>query len=371
MGAKLPPLFHAPSFYLLRSALSLPLVAGPRPSLEAARALGRSFARMPFNSKRLDRAAGHIELACPEFSREERYEHAVRAYEHLFMLGVEIAFAPRLMSEDGWIRHAELDNMAVGMRAFFADRPVILITGHCGNWELTAYTLALLGFPMHAVYRPLDNEPLDRWVRQTRGRRGLVLLDKFGALREIPPLLEARAPVGFVADQNAGDRGLFVPFFGRLASTYKSIGMAAYQHRASIVVGQARRMGWSGSADPGVREGFASPASGGGIRYRLEVEDVFHAEDWERQPDPFFYIAARYRRALERCIRRAPEQYLWMHRIWKSRPPHERRNRPFPDSLRRKLEALPWMTEPELERIIDRSERDRAFLAERGLDRLP
>ena len=298
-------------------------------------------------------------------------EHAVRSYEHLFMLAVEIAFAPRLMSEDAWIRHVELDEITDGLRMILDDRPAILITGHCGNWELLGYAMALLGFPMHAIYRPLDNKAIDDWVRQTRSRRGLVLLDKFGALRQIPSLLAARAPVAFVADQNAGDRGLFVPFFGRLASTYKSIGMAAYQSGASVAIGQARRLGWNGREDRAVREGFASPASGDGIRYRVEIEDVIHPDEWLSQPDPFFYLAARYRRAIEQLIRRAPEQYLWMHRIWKSRPKHERLNREFPERLKDKLRALSWMTEAELERIVAQSDEDRAFMAERGLMRLP
>jgi KDO2-lipid IV(A) lauroyltransferase len=371
VGAKLPTALQTPAYWALRGGLSLPLLAGPRPSLETARALGRGFARLPVNRKRLVRAAEHLRFACPEFSEAERLEHAARSYEHLFMLGVEIAFAPRLMSEDAWIRHVELDTIAQGLRTILDDRPALLITGHCGNWELLGYAMALLGFPMHAIYRPLDNKPMDDWVRQTRSRRGLVLLDKFGALREIPALLDARAPIGFVADQNAGDRGLFVPFFGRLASTYKSIGMLAYHHRASIVVGQARRLGWNGREDRPVRDGFASPHTGEPIRYRLEIEDAIHPEDWDGQPDPFFYMAARYRRAIERMILRAPEQYLWMHRMWKSRPRHERLNRPFPASLRRKLESLPWMTTGEVERVVDQSERDRQFLAEHNLTRLP
>ncbi|MBK7406496.1 MAG: lysophospholipid acyltransferase family protein [Phycisphaerales bacterium] len=371
MGAKLPAVLHTPAYWGIRGMLSLPLVAGPRVSLETARGLGRAFAGMPFNRKRVARAAEHLRFACPEFDEAERLEHAVRSYEHLFMLGIEISFAPRLMSEDAWIRHVELDSIASGLRTILRGGPTVLITGHCGNWELLGYTMALLGFPMHAVYRPLDNQPLDHWVRQTRGRRGLVLLDKFGALRQIPGLMAAGAPVGFVADQNAGDRGLFVPFFGRLASTYKSIGMVAYHHRASVVVGQARRLGWNGREDGPVRDGFAAPHSGDGVRYRVEIEDVIHPEDWEHRPDPFYYLAARYRRAIERMILRAPEQYLWMHRIWKSRPRHERLNRPFPDSLRRKLAELPWMGDSEVEAVVEQSERDRAFLAQHGLTRLP
>jgi KDO2-lipid IV(A) lauroyltransferase len=83
---------------------------------------------------------------------------------------------------------------------------------------------------------------MDRWVRQTRARRGLTLIDKFGALRQLPDLVAAGAPVGFVADQNGGDRGVFVPFFNRLASTYKSIGLLAMQFNATVLCGGAWRV---------------------------------------------------------------------------------------------------------------------------------
>ncbi|MCK6458245.1 MAG: hypothetical protein L6Q92_17160, partial [Phycisphaerae bacterium] len=72
---------------------------------------------------------------------------------------------------------------------------------------------------------------------------------------------------------------------------------------------------------------------------------------------------ARYRRAIEQAVISAPEQYLWMHRIWKSRPRHERLNRPFPPSLREKMRSLPWMSEEDIDRLVDRSNQDAAALA--------
>lgn len=103
------------------------------------------------------------------------------------------------------------------------------------------------------------------------------------------------------------------------------------------------------------------------MHYAVTVEDVFGPEEYGAQPDPVFYITARYRRAIEACVRRAPEQYLWMHRYWKSRPRHERFGRPFPASLREKLRALPWMTAESLERIEAWSARDaEAYAKERA-----
>ncbi|MFZ4576729.1 MAG: lysophospholipid acyltransferase family protein, partial [Phycisphaerales bacterium] len=226
------------------------------------------------------------------------------------------------------------------------------------------YAIAMLGFPLAAVYRPLDLKPLDAWVREMRARRGLTLVSKFGAMRALPPVLQARFPVGLVADQSGGDRGLFVPFFGRLTSTYKSIGLLAMQTGAVIVCGTARRLRPEESPAPGaLRTGFASfgPPS---MRYAIELTDVFGPEDWEQQPDPLFYLTARYRRAMEKMIRGAPEQYLWMHRMWRSRAGHERHGKPFPPSLLEKLRALPWMTDESVAAVVERSDRDTRAVAE-------
>ena len=88
--------------------------------------------------------------------------------------------------------------------------------------------------------------------------------------------------------------------------------------------------------------------------------DIIRPEDWANQPDPLFYVTARYRRAIETMVRRAPEQYLWMHRIWKSRPRHERDGKPVPRALAEKIRSLPWLSENEADAIIERSNREAA-----------
>jgi len=352
--------------------MMLPQIAGPANALEAARGLGRFFGGLPLNRKRITRATESLGMALPGASEARRREMALRSYEHLAMLACEVAFLPRVLSEDAWTRHVRLGEIGPALEAITGDRPVIFITGHTGNWEVMGYTLALIGVRVHAVYRPLDLPPLDRYVRRTRERRGLRLLDKFGAIDAVPELLSRGESVAFVADQNAGDKGLFVPFFGRLTSTYKSIGLMAIRHRAAIVCGSAHRVGWDerpGESGPGGPIG--RHVGGNDLRFRVIVDDVFGPEDYEDQPDPLFYLTARYRRSIERMVLAAPEQYLWMHRIWKSRPRHERLNKPFPDALRGKLRALPWMDDGAVGALVERSDRDRAFLTERGLDRLP
>lgn len=162
------------------------------------------------------------------------------------------------------------------------------------------------------------------------------VITKWGATPEIQQTLRNNGLIAFIADQNAGDQGLFVPFFGRLASSYKSIGLMAMRYKVPIIAGTASRVG----------EGF---------RYQITVTDIIDPQDWADRPDPLYYITARYNRAMEQMIRVAPWQYLWAHRRWRSRPRHERQGKPIPHSLIAKMEALPWMTDEELKRIIHNS----------------
>jgi KDO2-lipid IV(A) lauroyltransferase len=120
----------------------------------------------------------------------------------------------------------------------------------------------------------------------------------------VTEVLEQHGAVGFIADQNAGSKGIFVDFFGRAASTYKSIGLLAMEYRVPVVVGYARR----------INDQF---------RFQVSVETIIYPEEWDSQDDPLRYITQRYTRAIEEFVRRDPGQYLWVHRRWKSRPKGE------------------------------------------------
>jgi KDO2-lipid IV(A) lauroyltransferase len=352
---KLPTWTHGPLTAVVRVGCALPVVAGERAAGKTAELIGRTYAALPMNRKRLARASLHLAQAFPDLHDEQRHELALAGYGHLMRLGVELAGMPQRVTDDGWPRLIELGDLADSLMPLLRGRRVLYLTGHCGNWEVLGYTMAVLGFPMHAVYRPLDMKPLDKWLRETRSRRGLTLVDKFEAMDKLPALIERGVPVGFVADQNAGQRGMFVPYFGRLASTYKTIGLLAIKYNCVVVCAIARRrLGADGST-----------------KFQIDMGDVITPEDWSDVPDPLFYLTARYRRAIERLICGSPEQYLWMHRIWKSRPRHERNNTPFPHGLREKLSALPWLDDGAVEAVVDRSDRDRAYLAQIGADRLP
>ncbi|MBY0311149.1 MAG: lysophospholipid acyltransferase family protein [Phycisphaerales bacterium] len=367
---KPPSWIHAPLYLAVRAFLATMQVGDLSSNLRTARAVARRYAA--FEKRRVQRTMDTIGVAFPGMPEAERHEHAMQAYEHLFMLGVEMAYTPRLITPDSWPQYLRLIGLEPAARLMLTGRPCVMITGHCGNWELLGYAMAVLGFRMHALYRPLDMKPLDQWLRRTRQRRGLELLDKFGAVKAMPELMSRGELVAFIADQNAGDRGLFVPFFNRLASTYKSIGIMAMQFDAPIVCGQARRLVRSRDAEDGSMSippqsaGFAEYDGTHPLRYEIVVHDIIMPEDWKSEPDPLFYVSARYRRAIEQMVRLAPEQNLWLHRYWKSRPRHEHLGRPIPAALKAKIRALPWTTDDDMARLEDWSARDAAELASKA-----
>lgn len=371
---KLPTWTHPLLYGAMRTGVGLIQVAGIEPSMRFLRRAGELYARSRIGRSRVRRAEENIRVCFPDWDADLVHEYAVESMRHLCCIAAELAMSSRLLSREGYAAHVELGDMSAALKALCGDRPCIMITGHAGNWELLGSTLAGLGFNMHAVYRPLDVQALNNWMVTTRLRRGLDMIDKFGAAEILPTLLERREPVGFIADQNAGDRGIFVPFFNRLASAYKTIGLLAMKYEATVICGHARRLSGlsaAGAPERVSRAGAWRPASREAreaqfFRYRIEIVDVFGPDDWKHHPDALFYITARYRKAIETMIRRAPEQNLWAHRYWKSRPPHERRGTPFPGQMREKIAALPWIDDDDVEQIVEQSRRDAAELARRG-----
>jgi len=258
-----------------------------------------------FDKRHHQRAVANLERCFPHFTDAQRESLATKSVQHMCMLAVEMMHTTRLVRVDTWRKYVELDNFHDTLELLMANKKgLIMLTGHYGNWEILGYVMATLGFESTAVARPLDNPYLSEWVYGVRERQGQKIVGKKGATSEITELLASGGVVGFVADQNAGHKGIFVDFFGRKASTYKSIGLLAMQFEVPIVVGYARRLG-------------------GRFHFRLATQDIIWPADWKDQPDPLLYITQRYTKAIEDFVRDDPSQYLWLHRRWKTRPKGE------------------------------------------------
>lgn len=299
-------------------------------NLNSAASIGSLLYRHSYRHR--SRADAHLRMAMPGLPERERSRVAERSIQNLLKLGAEVMFTTRLIQHDTWPHHVRLNNLAESLDLVLSDRPTILVTGHYGNWEVLGYVMALLGMDLSAVARPIDNPLVNDWLLGVRERRGMRIITKAGATEEMLEVLDHGGTLGFIADQNAGQKGLFVPYFGRLASTYKSIGLLAQRYNAPVICGYARR--WP--------RGFG---------FDVGVADIIRPEHWQQADDPLYYLTARYTRALETTVREAPEQYLWLHRRWKSRPRHERLGKPMPAALKKKLRSLPWLTDEEVDAI--------------------
>ncbi len=322
----------------LLSATGVLRAVGPRISRPPLAALGDLYARAPMNRRRFSFAVESIRWCFPDLDEAAARGLARSAWRHLFMLAAEVSLSPSRYRFDRWPDWIEPPDNPEAVRILLRE-PAILVTGHCGNWEIMGAWMGSLGLPINSVYRPLPNRAIDEWVRATRARLGITLINKFGAVAQLPDILKQGGHVSFIIDEDAGERGVFVPYFDRLASTHKSVGLLAMRMNLPVLCGGAIRI-----ARPGLDPGPLS--------FRIHVTDIIRPDEWRDEPDPLFTISARCRRAIESLIRIAPEQHLWMHKSWRRRPLFEREARPFPQSLRAKIERLPWMTPSSLDRII-------------------
>lgn len=178
-------------------------------------------------------------------------------------------------------------------------RGVLFATGHLGNWELSAVAHSLLTEPMGVVVRPLDNPLLDSFVAQRRAATGNWVIEKKDFARGILRALSENKAVGVLVDQNAAvHEGIFVPFFGTPASTTTVFAKIAHRAQTTVLPGFAL---WNAPRQKYILK-FYPPV--------------------ELSGDPSL-DTLRIQAAVELAIRQHPDQWLWIHRRWKTRPPGE------------------------------------------------
>jgi Kdo2-lipid IVA lauroyltransferase/acyltransferase len=164
-----------------------------------------------------------------------------------------------------------------------------------------------LGFASYTIARPLDNPYLDRFLNQFRGSTGQFILPKMGSAQRVDALLAAGGTLTVLADQSAGPKGCFVNFFGRLASTHKAIALFSLGSDAPMAICYDRRVG--------------KP-----LEHVIGMETVLDPRTADASLRTVPDLTRWYTEQLEAVIRRAPEQYWWLHRRWKEvKPSRERK----------------------------------------------
>jgi KDO2-lipid IV(A) lauroyltransferase len=266
--------------------------------LPLARGLARFYVRLlDLAIPRLRRVAlRNLSFAMPEAGRARHTAVADGVFRSIARMLVVFARFPSIHrgNLDRWVRAEGAEHFDAALRR---GRGVLFATAHLGNWELSAFAHGFLTGPMSVVARPLDNPLLDRLVESRRALSGNRPLFKKDSARAILKALAANQAVGVLIDQNsAADSGVFADFFGVPACAGTGFAKLAWRSGAAVIPGFAL---WMESERRYV------------LRFYPAVEMTGDAERDTRE----------LQRQLEAVVREYPDQWLWIHRRWKTRPP--------------------------------------------------
>jgi KDO2-lipid IV(A) lauroyltransferase len=245
-------------------------------------------------------ALENLAMAMPERSEAER--HAIARGTYITMARVVLeALADTHRLPPGWEQEEVVSREAwQALQAHLATgKGALLVTAHFGNWEMLGEILIHRGVPLNALVRPLKGA-LNMRITENRVRAGAGLIYPRGAVQEITDAINRGESVYMLLDQGIPSKGIFVPFFGKLASTTPAMAVAA------------QRTGVPAWVVMGVRDG---------VRMRVHIEGPIPAPPPQEGKDPITEHTALVTAGLERIIRQYPEQWLWLHRRWKYAPP--------------------------------------------------
>jgi KDO2-lipid IV(A) lauroyltransferase len=240
----------------------------------------------------------NLSLAYPDKEKAWRQRTIDGVFASIGRLLVGFARLPHVTKANvgEWIRYEGFEHY---QRAKERGNGVLFATAHLGNWELSAYAHALLTEPMNVVVRPLDNPSIDAIVEERRALSGNILLSKRDFARSIFQALRKNEPVGILVDQNSSaENGAFVPFFGTLACANLTFAKLAARSGADVIPGFAV---WNQKERRYILRFYPAVLITGDA-----IEDT-----------------RRIQSAIEAAIRETPDQWLWIHRRWKTRPEGE------------------------------------------------
>jgi heptosyltransferase-2 len=252
-----------------------------------------------FSGKYRRLATRNLEIAFANEKSPRELRQLVR--RHFQRLGANLLCSAKLtqMPPEKILERVEVENIESMAREFRAGVPVVLILSHIGTWEVFAQLMPkFVGFVRNAsVYQGLGNRFIDKHVRRTRSQTGLELFDRHDGFEPVIDLLRSGGGVGVLSDQHAGDHGVWTPFFGRLGSTSPLPALLAKRTRAALIA--------------------AGVYTTGPARWRM----VF-TERFDQTGASVAVLTSKINRVIEEQIRRAPEDWFWVHNRWKTPEPN-------------------------------------------------
>jgi len=283
----------------LYRALVAVTAIGRRIPLRLGQALGRALGRLAWHVARRERkkALRNLAIAWPEWDERKRRDTIKAMFRHLGMSLFEIAWM-RNMDAGARDRLTDIVGAEPLLKALDAGRGVVVFTAHIGNWEWMSYAVGLLGRPTTVLQRERGLPEMNRYVIEHRARSGVRTIDRGSAAasRQMIESIRRGGILAFLIDQNLRTDMVQVPFFGRPALTPIGPAKIAIRTEALAVTIFCRRL----------------PDG----RHHLTIGELVQCR---RSDDPV-ELTARMTRHIEEEIRRAPEQWVWMHDRWRDRP---------------------------------------------------
>jgi KDO2-lipid IV(A) lauroyltransferase len=246
----------------------------------------------------------NLALAFPEKTRRERARILRGVFTSLGRQLAEVCLFPEYTLENVG-KVVVYDGFENFERALARGKGVLFLTAHLGAWELSAFTHSLYGHPLHIVMRSLDNVYLDRLMRRYRTMHGNSTVDKDDFVRGLLSAMKAGETVGILMDTNmTPPQGVFADFFGIPACTASGLARIALRTDAAVVPGFTI---W----DTALR------------KYRLRFDPALKLIRTGNDDADVLANTALFTKVIEEYVRKYPDQWLWVHRRWKTRPAGE------------------------------------------------
>jgi len=290
--------------YFLARTLLVTFGVIPR---NTARYAAAGIAWLGFHLARRQRAAGlrNLQMAFPNLTDEQRVDVLRGCFHNLGRLLVEFSHFPELNKANisNFVTQDGLENYHEALRR---GRGVIFMTAHFGAWELSSFAHSLFGYPMKFVVRPIDNAKVDALITHYRTMGGNLPIQRRSAGRDILRALRDNQAVGILFDQNTtSDEGIFVEFFGIPAATTPAIATFALRTGAAVLPGF---LIWDEKIG----------------KHRLRFDPPVKLIETGNLEHDVAENTRAFNRILEEYVRRYPDQWLWIHRRWKTRPEGEK-----------------------------------------------
>lgn len=247
-------------------------------------------------------ALKNLNRAFPANSTVENEIIFKKCWRHFLRVGAELARLPDLDS-GSLDKNISFPDMNVLEKAIKQDMGVIAVSAHIGNWEWMGSSISSLGHDVTYVVTSQSNPLVENWMNEIRQVTGINTVHKRSAAKVILKALKKKGIVAMLCDQNAGKSGTFTPFFGTLASTPRGPAVFHLKTRAPVV--------------------FVSATINRDDKYTVTCEELqFQGLTGDLETDENL-IMAQITSRIENEVRKFPEQWLWLHRRWKTRPPSE------------------------------------------------